>query len=307
MTVKLGKKKMVSPLRWVGGKSRMVKYLLPMIPPHKVYVEPFGGAAWLMFAKEESKVEVYNDMDSCLVDFFRILQDDLEFRKLVKKLRRTPYSREIFEEFRYSYIEQEDRLERVYQWFVVLRQCFGAYMSGNHPVWGYGVSRPHGVGFHNVVEFLHESAERFKTIYVEHGSWDDVIKRWDSEEAFFYVDPPYISSTRQSGGYIHEMNDTGHMKLVKLLKRLKAKCLLSGYNNAIYDHLGWRRYDVSDGITCSLAGRTRRSGLQGEGGVSEKQKRVESIWANYDCETPESVVSESELSGAQKATQGELF
>ena len=315
MTVKHGKKKMVSPLRWIGGKSRMVKYILPMIPSHKVYVEPFGGAAWLMFAKEPSRVEVYNDLDSCLVDFFRILQDDLEFRKLEKKLKRTPYSRELFEEFRYSYIDETDRLERVYQWFVVLRQCFGAHVSGKHPTWGYGVSRPHGVGFHNVIEFLQESAERFKTIYIEHDSWDTVIERWDSEEAFFYVDPPYVTSTRQSGAYSHEMTDAGHMKLIELLKSAKAKCMLSGYNNEIYRDLKWARYDVREGITCSLAGRTKATGLIGEEHVTEKQKRVESIWINYECDVPSGVIKCEELQGVAKKQgraevntfQGELF
>jgi len=64
-----------SPMWWFGGKGKMVKKLLPLIPQHKIYVEVFGGGASLLFAKEPSPVEVYNDLNSDLVNFFRVLRD----------------------------------------------------------------------------------------------------------------------------------------------------------------------------------------------------------------------------------------
>lgn len=63
-------KRLRSPIRWLGGKGLIVAKLLPLIPPHRIYVEPFGGGANLLLAKEPSLVEVYNDLDSGLVNFF---------------------------------------------------------------------------------------------------------------------------------------------------------------------------------------------------------------------------------------------
>ena len=80
--------------RFPGGKFFLVKKLLPLIPPHEVYVEVFGGAANLLFNKPPSKVEVYNDINSELVNFFRVLRDDVKWKILQEKLLLTPYSRE---------------------------------------------------------------------------------------------------------------------------------------------------------------------------------------------------------------------
>ena len=66
---------MVSPLPYIGGKSRLSKSIVQMIPDHQTYCEVFAGACWVFFRKEESKVEVINDLDSQLVCFFRVLQN----------------------------------------------------------------------------------------------------------------------------------------------------------------------------------------------------------------------------------------
>ena len=52
-----------SPIVWFGGKGLMTAKLLKLMPPHKIYVEVFGGGASLLFAKRTSPVEVYNDID----------------------------------------------------------------------------------------------------------------------------------------------------------------------------------------------------------------------------------------------------
>ena len=86
-----------SPISWVGGKYYIAKTLIPMFPKHTTYVEVFGGAAHIMCRKEPSAVDVYNDIDCRLVNFFRVLQDDIKCNALCKRLRVTPYSREEFE------------------------------------------------------------------------------------------------------------------------------------------------------------------------------------------------------------------
>ena len=85
-----------SPVRWYGGKGNMVKKLLKLIPEHKIYVEVFGGGASLLFAKEPSPIEIYNDIDEGLVNFFRVLRDPEKFGKFYAKAVLTPYSRAEF-------------------------------------------------------------------------------------------------------------------------------------------------------------------------------------------------------------------
>ena len=64
-----------TPFVWLGGKSRMVGTIIPLLPPHITYVEPFGGAANILLSKKPSTVEVYNDFSGLLVNFFRVLQN----------------------------------------------------------------------------------------------------------------------------------------------------------------------------------------------------------------------------------------
>src|SRR3972149_5511738 len=64
-----------SPFKWVGGKSRLRKQIISLLPKHTCYVEPFSGAAWVLFGKPPSDVEVLNDIDQELVNFFRVVKD----------------------------------------------------------------------------------------------------------------------------------------------------------------------------------------------------------------------------------------
>ena len=119
-------RKVRSPLTIFGGKSLITDVLLPMIPPHKCYCEVFGGAGHLLFAKPQSmsKLEVYNDLDGNLVDFFRAMQNSRERILLQGRWVKTPYSRELYNTFLKTWRHQECRLERIYQWFIVVPEDF---------------------------------------------------------------------------------------------------------------------------------------------------------------------------------------
>ena len=64
-----------SPFKWVGGKSRLRKQIISLLPQHTCYVELFSGAAWVLFGKPPSDVEVLNDIDQELVTFFRVVKE----------------------------------------------------------------------------------------------------------------------------------------------------------------------------------------------------------------------------------------
>src|SRR6185369_3224539 len=102
------------PIKIYGGKHYMLKHLLKLIPPHKTYVEAFGGGGSLLFAKDPSPVEVYNDIDGNLVNFFRVLQNDTTFQEFYKLCICTPYSRELFYDIREAIKTEPDNVKRAW-------------------------------------------------------------------------------------------------------------------------------------------------------------------------------------------------
>jgi len=264
-----------SPLRWLGGKARKVKWLLPLLPKHKLYVEPFGGAASLLLAKPPAPVEVYNDLDSGLVNFFRVLRDPHQFDRFERMVYLTPHSREEHNHCRETWETCTDPVDRAYRWYVVARMSFsGSFGSG----WGYGRARSEGALWVSSQTRLPEIHHRLRTVQVENNDYRTVLTAFDTDQTCFYCDPPYVPETRRSGEYRHEMTMTDHEELVGKLLDLRGRVLLTGYQHPIYDPLeaaGWTRQDFT--TTCTAAGKTRKSGLQGPG-AGAKQRRVESIW-----------------------------
>ena len=235
-----------------------------------------------MFAKPPSisDIEVYNDVDSNLVSFFRVLQDETKFNEFHRKLKLSPYSRENYNLFSDTWHQQEDEVERAYRWFVVMRQSFsGRFDAG----WGFGVtSRSWSKIFKSVVDRLPEVVDRWRNVQVENKDWKDIIETYDHKDAFLYLDPPYILSTRRAGGYACEMSDEDHMLLVERVQALKGRVLLSGYNHPIYDSLPWNKEEFE--VVSPAAGKTRASGLQGKGKGKELQTRTECLWSNYETD-----------------------
>ncbi|MBI4800330.1 MAG: DNA adenine methylase [Desulfarculus sp.] len=270
-----------SPVAWLGGKARLVSKLLMLFPPHHVYVEAFGGGAWVLLAKEPSPVEVYNDLDSRLVNFFRVLRDPEQAPRLFWLCAHTPYSREEWRSCRDTWAECDDLVERAWRWFVMARQGFG----GATHSWGSVVSASNAgqaettSSWLSAIGRLHAAHERLLAVQVEHQDARALIPRYDTPETLFYLDPPYAPATRQGGGYRHELGMDDHRDLVEMLLGLAGMVILSGYDHAVYrplERAGWDKRQFL--VTCSAAGRTRATGLQGQGHVREQQQRVECVW-----------------------------
>lgn len=243
---------------------------------HRTYVEPFGGGASLLFAKPPSPVEVYNDLDGELVNFFRVLRDEEKFQQFYRLVSLTPYSREEYYFCLKTRKECEDDVERAYRWFVVARMSFsGHYGHG----WGFGLKKNCAQSWLSCLNRLPEIHERVMRVQIEHLDFRRVFELYDTPETLFYCDPPYVWETRRSGGYRCEMTNDDHHDLVRILLNAQGKVMLSGYAHPIYaplEEASWRRVDFR--TVCNAAGRTRASGLQGSGMVLAKQSRVESVW-----------------------------
>jgi DNA adenine methylase len=274
-----------SPLKWVGGKGNMLAFILPELAriPHTRYVEPFGGGASVLANKPPVAVETYNDLDGALYDFFSVLADPRQFRQFLRLVRYLPYSRQFYNEYRASWKLETDRVRRVAQWYYVARQSFGGDFGHS---WGSAVTASNRgramttSTWQSALAGLPALHERFSRVQIENADWRVIIERYDTPETLFYCDPPYVMSTRKAGGYAHELSDVDHADLAAALLRIQGRAVLSGFaGHGLYDGLeaaGWQRLDR---VTASYAaGRTRHTGIQGEGAATRMQKRVESLW-----------------------------
>jgi len=255
-------------LRYPGGKWKIAPWIISHFPPHQFYVEPFGGGASVLLRKRRSHLEIYNDIDSDVVNVFRVIRDRVAVEKLKEMLRFTPYSREEYER---AYEECEDPIEKARRMIVRSFQGFGntgttrkstGFRAGDRR--DRGLSAPQQ--WKEYPDLLDGFARRLQGVTLENRPALDVIKQNDSVGTLFYVDPPYVHSTRSDRGirYSTELLDCDHIELAHLLNKLDGMVLLSGYRCDLYDDL------YSDWACVSK--NTIASGQNG--GI----RRTESLW-----------------------------
>lgn len=273
---------MKSPLVWLGGKGRLAERITPLLPKperHLCYVEPFCGGASILFSRPPVGIEVINDMNGELVNFFQVLRDDGD--RLREYLQNTPYSRQIFEEWRVSNPATLPPLERAARFFYLSRSSFMASGAAGDrkPSWAFArIDDNRARSVMKVVdEELLKVRDRLRQVYIEHADALDVIHRFDAPQTVFYCDPPYHPDTRSDGGYADELAD--HSALLGTLESVQGMVALSGYPHESYDRLikkGWKRHDFD--LECA-AGRTRESRDNRLAGGFDTS-RTECVWIN---------------------------
>ncbi len=262
-----------SPLKWYGGKTQLAKKLLPLIPDHKTYVETFAGSAALFFGKDVSDVEVINDLNSGLVNFYRVLRDPEKYSRFEYLVNLTPFSREEFLFCRDTWRSCTQDVEKAYRWFVMMRQSYGAmgHSFGHAITYGTKGRGSSTGGYLSAIDRLPEVHARLRGVQIENLDFRTLIRSYDRPTTFFYLDPPYVLSTRKGKAYAHEMTDHDHEDLVEMLLAVEGKAMLSGYANPIYEQLecaGWQRHDFE----------TTASVINGKTSDKREAKRVESVW-----------------------------
>lgn len=234
-------------LRYYGGKSRLGHWIIDQFPDHTCYVEAFCGGASVMLQKKPSRFEVINDLDGRVINFFRVLRDQTEY--LIRAILLTPYSRE---ELRLARVSEpvDDPVEMARRFYLRCWLSYGSGIGKSSTGWRYQIGNEsggaHALGSFNRVEHLWEIAERLKLVQIECDDALKTIERFDSPETLFYLDPPYVHSTRHnnstSKGYGHEMSDDDHRHFAEIVRRVQGHAIISGYPSALYDELfeGWR-------------------------------------------------------------------
>jgi DNA adenine methylase len=257
---------------YYGGKNRLANDLIALMPPHDHYCEPFGGSLAVLFAKEPANIETVNDLNSDLVHFFRTLRDNPD--PLIHALELTPYSRE---EFIYSWDITTDPIERARRFYV--RVSMDISKAGRHCNRSWASNRTYVTGaasytcknWVSKIDGLPKIVQRLRNVQIENLPALKIIQKYDSASTFFYLDPPYLHSSRTSkNDYIYEMNLSDHKAMIERLNSIKGLAMVSGYEDKAANQLfhGWHKHTFPA---------RQVSMSKGNGRIAQ-----EVVWMNYD-------------------------
>lgn len=279
-------------LKYPGSKWRIANELVGLIPPHHTYLEPFFGSGAVFFQKQPSDIEMINDLDYDVTNLFFCIQENSE--KLARLIMSTPYSRQVYDDtFRNDPIRnmllEDDRYHRACRFLVQCWQGHGFRTNGYKVGWKndvHGRERMYALwNWYRLPEWVVEIADRLRRVQIENSPAIEVISRFDYDDVFMYLDPPYLLGTRSAKQYKCEMNDAEHVELLTALQQSRAKIMISGYSSELYDSMlaGWRRQEL---VSHAEMGKPR----------------IEVVWMNYE---PEKQISlEDILANTDLAEEG---
>jgi DNA adenine methylase len=257
---------------YFGGKGgKLLTEIKNFIPEgYQTYVEPFGGSATVLFA-QQAPLEVYNDIYENVYSLFKVISDKDLYQQLKEKVDITPYCEKLNKEYKQKLKGNDLSLvDRAYYYFYVNR-------SSVNSVGGFSINlvvrrniSKSTSDYLSAIDGLEYYNERLSNVVITNKNAIDIIKRYDNENTFIYLDPPYVHSTRTEARYECDMEDEEHLILLETIMNCKSKILLSGYDNEMYDILvenGWNKYkyDINT-IT----------------GKNKPKTKTETLWYNYE-------------------------
>jgi len=260
---------MRTPISYYGGKQQMLKHILPLIPAHSIYVEPFFGGGAVYWAKEPVRCEVVNDVNMNIVNFYEVLKHS--YFDLRKRVEATLHSRETYKKAMIIYdcpwLFADDQVIRAWAFWVVTNQGFASRIGS----WGYDRDKQAHTVQNKIDAFQEQLTDRLRYTQIEQNDAHKVILSRDSIDAFIYADPPYVGSDQgHYGGY----TDVHFDRDLNALSSIKGKFLLSSYPslllNAYIKKHGWRTREFEKTLNAS------------NGAVGVKGKKIEVLTANYD-------------------------
>lgn len=238
-------------LRYHGGKWALAPWIISHFPEHRTYVEPYGGAASVLLRKPRCYAEIYNDLDTDIVNVFRMVRS--RCAELEALLRATPYAKD---EFIASYERSDDVMEQARRTIVRSFMGFASAAATGAPTGfrarnGTNGGTPPGRDWSNFAGALPALMARLREVVIENKDAVIVMRQHDAPNTLHYVDPPYVTATRcGAAGYRHEMTNAEHGDLAAILKSLRGMVVLSGYPCELYDDLysSWRRVPRPDHV-----------------------------------------------------------
>lgn len=238
-------------LRWPGSKWRIADWIIHQFPQHDVYCEPFFGSGAVFFRKNPSGTETINDIDGNVVNLFRVIRDSAD--ELAKAIEMTPYSRE---EYRECQEIKGDEIEQARRFLVRTWQAFGGKTYSPAASWAHDrtntVFRPRY--WCQLPDRLLDTVERLRMAQIECMDALELIPMYNRDNTLLYIDPPYLRSSRTQLHYECEFAKTDeHMALLQLCREHKGPCIISSYENDLYNEelAGWSKRSITTQTNCA--------------------------------------------------------
>jgi len=251
--------KLKTPITYYGGKQGMLKHIRPLIPEHELYCEPFAGGAAVFFNKEPAKVNVINDLNGELINFYKTIVTNLvELRVEVSK---TLHSRNQYQHAWYIYNNPDyfSNVQRAWAVFILSKIGFAGKLSSS-----FGFDKSEGkhpckmrcakeIFTENLKDLLEHST-------IESDDAFSIIRRYDCSNAFYFLDPPYVGS--DMGHYSGMFNEQSLTELLELCSTIKGKFMLTMYPNELIkefaDRFGWKIQEIERQVSACRAEYRRR-------------------------------------------------
>lgn len=259
---------MKPPLTYYGGKQKLAETILSMIPKHRIYCEPFFGGGAVFFAKSPAELEVINDTNGELINFYRVLKTD--YKNLEQEIKCTLHSREYHQTAKIvlGYPQLFSEVKRAWAIWTLANQSFASKLSGTWRCDLKKNSTPKRLN-NKRNSFTEEYAKRLEQTQIENRDALKIIKLWDDKDAFFYCDPPYFNSDM---GHYKGYTEQDFENLLITLSEIKGKFLLSSYPSEILEKYTkkykWHTTTI-EGIPVSVSlkkGKTKTEVLTGNYG-----------------------------------------
>jgi len=210
---------MIGPLAYIGGKRRIARKLIALLPEHVTYVEPFAGGAQVFFAKPASKVEILNDLSGEVVNFFRVCQHHPD--ELIRCLKYAVVSRSL-----YVLLQQQDPtlltdVQRAARFLYLQKNSFGGTVNNQH--YHYCIAKPPNYNLESLPALIDAASKRLARVQIESWPYEKILERFDRDTTLFYLDPPYVGVSL----YKFNLKDADFTLLAERLGRIQGKFLLS--------------------------------------------------------------------------------
>lgn len=213
---------------WIGGKRRLAAKILSQFPEHSCYVEPFAGGAAIYFMRDTpAKVEVLNDVNSDLVNLYRVVKHHLE--EFIRQFKWALSSREVFKWTKETRPETLTDIQRAARFYYLQHHAFGGKVTGQ--TWGTATTSP-PINLLRIEESLSAAHLRMAQTFIEHLDWDECMRRYDRAHTLFFCDPPYW----ETAGYGVPFEWEQYELLAEMMRKLKGKAIVT-----LNDHPDVRR------------------------------------------------------------------
>ena len=271
------KSKVMLPITRIGGKNKIANEIVSTFDEHEIFVDTFGGSGAILFAKDKdtSKIEVYNDIFDELFNLMKTIQN--RPYDLREKLLSMPNSKKLYEDIKKRKIVYENTVDRAAAYIFSCRYSF----NNNTVNGGYRINKSSSIPqqIERIAEDLQFISQRLRNVVLENRNYKTLIKKYDSKQTLFYIDPPYVfpleEKGKKDGLYERKFNRKDMTELVQILKKIEGKFVLSHYQNDFVESMmkGWTNKKVIEAK--KLSGKIQNG---------KKPKVEEVIYYNYELE-----------------------